>query len=277
MGTLIYWWQHLPENISPVLFELGSIQIRYYGLMYVLSIVVVYVLTLSRLKKEKLPYKAELIDGLFTWIILGTIIGARLGYVLFYDLLYFVEHPQQILLPFSFSDGVRFTGISGLSYHGGLIGVVGALLIFCRLKKVGFWALADFVIPAVPLGYTLGRIGNFLNGELYGRLTEVSWGMYFPSAQTYQLRHPSQLYEAFFEGIFLFVILWSLRQKRFFDGFLISLYIMGYGVVRFFIEFFREPDAHLGFILFSLSMGQLLCLAMIGVATMLLVYNAKRH
>ena len=117
--------------------------------------------------------------------------------------------------------------------------------------------------PAIPLGYTFGRLGNFINGELYGRVTTVPWGMYFPLDPTHQLRHPSQLYEAFFEGILLFIILWSLRETKFFDGFLFSLYLIGYGLVRIFIEFVREPDSQLGFILGSFTMGQILCICMI--------------
>jgi phosphatidylglycerol:prolipoprotein diacylglycerol transferase len=150
-----------------------------------------------------------------------------------------------------------------MSYHGGAIGVLVVSLIFCRRYSIDFWNLADLFCPAVPLGYTFGRIGNFINGELFGRATDVPWGMFFPLDSSLQLRHPSQLYEAFFEGIVLFVLLWSIRKKSPFDGFLFSLYIIGYGVVRFFIEFFREPDGQLGFVLGGLTMGQLLCVLMI--------------
>ncbi|NTW17902.1 MAG: prolipoprotein diacylglyceryl transferase, partial [Syntrophaceae bacterium] len=125
-----------------------------------------------------------------------------------------------------------------------------------------FWSFADLICPAVPLGYTFGRIGNFINGELYGRVTGMPWGMYFPLDFTHQLRHPSQLYEAFFEGIFLFIILWSIRKKKPFDGFLLATYLTGYGFVRFVIEYFREPDPNHGLIWGVLSMGQILCLLM---------------
>jgi phosphatidylglycerol:prolipoprotein diacylglycerol transferase len=134
--------------------------------------------------------------------------------------------------------------------------------VFCRKHQIDFWRFADLFCPAIPLGYTFGRIGNFINGELYGRVTSVPWGMYFPLDYTNQLRHPSQLYEAFFEGIVLFVILWSIRKKVAFDGALFGLYFIGYGAVRFIIEFFREPDTQIGLIWGILSMGQMLCVLM---------------
>jgi len=221
----------------------------------------------------------ETIQNAFIWIITGLILGARLGYVFFYNFGHYLQHPLEILLPFDFSDGLRFVGISGMSYHGGALGVFLAAILFCRRYGIPFWNLADLVSPAVPLGYTFGRIGNFINGELYGRATTVPWGMYFPLDPYGQLRHPSQLYEAFFEGLFLFAILWGIRKKSPFDGFLLSLYIIGYGCVRLVIEFFREPDAHLGFIFGPLTMGQLLCLFMIagGMAVYLLRKHAALH
>ncbi|NOR44867.1 MAG: prolipoprotein diacylglyceryl transferase, partial [Candidatus Delongbacteria bacterium] len=137
---------------------------------------------------------------------------------------------------------------------------------------------SDFIIPAVPLGYTFGRLGNFINGELYGRVTESSWGMYFPMAGDDTLRHPSQLYEAFFEGIILFIILWSIRRTEFAKGKLLAFYIIFYGIIRFFIEFVREPDEQLGFILFNLSMGQVLCFIMVlsGIV-MIMINNLDKH
>jgi phosphatidylglycerol:prolipoprotein diacylglycerol transferase len=150
-----------------------------------------------------------------------------------------------------------------MSYHGGLIAVLLATILFCYKNKINFWHFTDLLVPAIPLGYTFGRLGNFTNGELYGRVTTMPWGMYFPLDPTYQLRHPSQLYEAFFEGVFLFVILWFLRKRSPFNGFLISLYLIGYGTVRFFIEFVRQPDTQLGFILGPFTMGQLLSFSMI--------------
>ncbi|MDZ7315419.1 MAG: prolipoprotein diacylglyceryl transferase [candidate division KSB1 bacterium] len=140
---------------------------------------------------------------------------------------------------------MRFTGLSGMSFHGGLIGVALVSLWFCRRRSINFWEPADLIVPAVPLGYTFGRLGNFLNGELYGRPSTLPWGMYFPADSTGLLRRPSQLYEAFFEGIVLFALLRPLRQRRSLQRLFLPLYLIGYGMVRFFIEFVRQPDAHL--------------------------------
>jgi phosphatidylglycerol:prolipoprotein diacylglycerol transferase len=191
------------------------------------------------------------------------ILGGRLGYVLFYNLGYYLQHPLEAILPFEFAGGIRYVGISGMSYHGGVLAVLAASILFCRRRKILFWQFADLICPAIPLGYTFGRIGNFINGELYGRTTDAPWGMVFPLDPQRLLRHPSQLYEAFFEGIVLFALLWLFRRRRPFDGALFALYLIGYGAVRFVIEFFREPDAQLGFVMGPLSMGQLLCLVMI--------------
>lgn len=242
--------------------------------MYLVAFLLTYVLISHRIRTEKYAYSTETIQNVFVWIITGLILGARLGYVLFYNFEYYLRRPLEIILPFDFHGGFHFVGISGMSYHGGAIGVVLAALLFCRRYGINFWNLADLVAPAIPLGYTFGRIGNFLNGELYGRITTVAWGMYFPLDPTHELRHPSQLYEAFFEGLFLFAVLWGLRKKSPFDGFMLSLYLIGYGLVRFVIEFFREPDQQLGFVIGPFSMGQLLCILMILIGTA--VYLIRR-
>lgn len=262
MKNLINVWQHLPEHLSPNLLEIGSFQLRYYSLMYLVAFFLTYALVLYRVRHEDYRYTTETIQDYFFWGIFGLIIGARLGYVLFYNLGYYLRHPLEILLPFTFSGGIRFVGISGMSYHGGAAGVLLTSILYCRKYSLDFWKFADLFCPAIPLGYTFGRIGNFINGELYGRATDVPWGMFFPLDPAHLLRHPSQLYEAFFEGVVLFVILWSIRKRSLFDGFLLSLYIIGYGLVRFCIEFFREPDGQLGFVLLGLTMGQLLCILM---------------
>lgn len=277
MNSFLKWWQHLPENINPILFEIGSVQIRYYGLMYLLCFVVVYLVMVHRIRKEKFPYTAEQSEDFIVWSVLGALIGGRIGYVLFYDFAYFIQHPIEVFWPFRKVDGASVVGISGLSYHGGLIGVFLATQFFCRKEKIKFWPFVDFFIPAVPLGYTCGRIGNFLNGELYGRVTQVPWGMYFPWAPTYELRHPSQLYEAFLEGIVLFIVLWAIRHKKIFDGALFWIYVMGYGIVRFFIEYVREPDEHLGLLTLNLSMGQILCSAMIVIPALVLIIKSKQQ
>jgi phosphatidylglycerol---prolipoprotein diacylglyceryl transferase len=264
MDAFWQWWQHLPREMSPVIFEIGSFKLQYYGLMYIVAFAVTYLLVLHRLKHEgRFAVSRPQVNDLTTVIILGLMIGARLGYVVFYNLSYFIRHPLEIFLPFEFSNGITFTGISGMSYHGGLIGILAAAWLYTRKNALSLREMADLYIPGIPLGYTFGRLGNFINGELYGRVTTAPIGMHFPLAPGDALRHPSQLYEAFFEGIFLFAVLWSIRRLRAPKGAMLAFYLIGYGTVRFFIEFFREPDAHLGFVLGFLSMGQVLCAAMI--------------
>jgi len=265
MDEFWHWWQHLPERIDPVIFQIGSFRLQYYGLMYIVVFGVCYALMRYRWARESRfsNITVNQITDLVTVGILGVIIGGRLGYVLFYNLEYYLKHPLEIFLPVSFSGGFHFTGISGMSFHGGLIAIILFSWLYVRRAGLRFRQMADLLIPTIPLGYTFGRIGNFINGELYGRVTDMPWGMYFPLSPQRVLRHPSQLYEAFFEGIFLFIILWSLRKARLPEGAMLSLFLIGYGTVRFFIEFFREPDAHLGPVLLFLSMGQVLCAAMI--------------
>ncbi|MEN8244522.1 MAG: prolipoprotein diacylglyceryl transferase [Thermodesulfobacteriota bacterium] len=276
MASFLVWWQNLPGSISPVLFELGPLKLRYYGLMYVVAFAIVYALVLFRIKKEdSFSISKAQVDDLSTAMILGLIIGARLGYVVFYNFSYYLGHPLEIIFPFEFSNGLRFVGIAGMSYHGGLIGVVIGALFYCRKNRISFYQASDLFIPAIPLGYTFGRLGNFINGELYGRITTRSIGMHFPHAPGSALRHPTQLYEAFFEGIFLFCILWLARKKIKPAGASIGVYLMGYGSVRFFIEFFREPDEHIGLVALSLTMGQLLCLTMIACGLVMLFLRVR--
>ena len=273
MGDFLFWWQHLPEHMDPVILQIGSFKLQYYGLMYIVAFAITYGLATYRLRREdRFQIDEEQLQGLMTAMILGLIVGARLGYVLFYNFSYYLQHPLEIILPFEFSDGIRFTGITGMSYHGGLIGVVVATIIFVRKNRLDFFGVADLIVPCIPLGYTFGRLGNFINGELFGRVTTHPIGMFFPFAPGPGRRHPSQLYEAFFEGIVLFVVLWAIKARVTTRGAMLALYLMGYGLVRFFIEYARQPDAHLGFIFFSLSMGQLLCMAMILVGALLLLY-----
>ncbi len=269
------WWNHIPEHINPNIFEIGLFQIRYYSLMYLVAFTITYLLVLHRLKNERYEYSKNTIQTFFLYAISGTLIGGRLGFVLFYDLTYFIAHPLRIICPFDYSNGFRYIGLFGMSYHGGLLGVILASLLFCYKRRVKFWRFADLVSPAIPLGFTFGRIGNFLNGELYGRVTSVPWGMYFPLDETHQLRHPSQLYEAFFEGVCLFIILWSIRKKRYFDGFHFCFYIIGYGIIRFCIEFVREPNPGLGSIWHLFTMGQILCIVMVLGGTFIMLMRKQ--
>ncbi len=270
MDTFWTWWQSLPQRIDPVIFAIGSFRLQYYGLMYLVAFAITYLLVLHRLKTEAgFSITRTQATDLLTWVIIGLMAGARLGYVVFYNLGYYLERPLEIVLPFDFSEGIRFTGFSGMSYHGGLIGVLAAAWIYTRRQGISLREASDLVVPAAPLGYTFGRIGNFINGELYGRVTAAPIGMVFPLAPDRALRHPSQLYEALLEGLVLFAVLWALRRRRFPRGAMLALYLVGYGTARFLVEFFREPDAHIGYGLGGLTRGQMLCAAMIAAGLIL--------
>jgi phosphatidylglycerol:prolipoprotein diacylglycerol transferase len=240
--------------------------------MYAVAYIVIYFVTVRRLRKEDFSISKSDLIGALTWSIVGLAVGARLFYVLFYEPGYYLANPLQIIWPFS--EGGQLTGISGLSYHGGLVGIIVATLLFCKKEKISVWELTDLVIPVIPLGYTFGRLGNFINGELFGRATNVPWGMYFPSDALGLLRHPSQLYEAFLEGIVLFVILWMLR-KRVKGSRMVGVYMIGYAVARFIAEFFRQPDPQLGFVYGSFTMGQLFSILMIIGGILLYLMNRR--
>ncbi len=271
MENIVTYWQNLPYHLNPTFLKIGGVEIRYYGLMYVVAALLTYVLIKYRIKKENLKISNDTVLDIFLWGISGVIIGGRLGYVLFYNLPYYINHPLEIILPFAHG---KFVGISGMSYHGAVVGIIVSGLIYNRVKKVNFLELGDLLATTFPLGYTFGRIGNFINGELYGRETNLPIGMYFPTDPLHKLRFPSQLFEGFFEGFILFIILWSIRKKSFPRGYLLSIYIIGYGIMRFFIEFIREPDPQIGFIFGHFTMGQLLSILMIsgGIA---LLYISK--
>ncbi len=258
------WWQHLPQHISPVIFQIGSFKLQYYGLMYIVAFGITYALVLYRLRHEpRFTVTRDQVNDMTTYAIVGLMLGARLGYVVFYNLPYFMKHPLEIVLPFDVDNGFAFTGISGMSYHGGLMGALAGGWLYTRRQGLRLRDVLDLYLPVIPLGYTFGRLGNFINGELYGRVTTAPIGMYFPLAPDRALRHPSQLYEAFFEGVFLFVVMWSIRKVRAPRGAMLAFYMIGYGLVRFLIEFFREPDAQLGPVLAWMTMGQVLCAGMI--------------
>lgn len=274
--SFVQAWQHLPGNINPVMIGIGSFQIRWYGFMYLVVLSITYFLVRYRLRTERLGLSLETLERAFFWGMAGVIIGARLGYVLFYNLSYYISHPLEVVLPFQFSPNFQFVGFAGMSYHGGLICLALAIFLVERREHLPAFTLADVLATTFPIGYTFGRLGNFINGELYGRVTDRWWGMYFPGDDSVQLRHPSQLYEAFFEGIVLFIIMWSLRKRRPFPGFHTALYIMGYGIIRFFIEFVRKPDTQLGMFWGTLSMGQVLCMAMILSGGLLMIVQARK-
>lgn len=277
MGPFSEWWQTLPYNIDPSIIRIGTFQLKYYGLMYIVAFSLTFYLLNKRLKKKEYELKPDTLENYFFVVIIFVLIGGRLGYVFFYNFGYFLKNPLEIFLPFRFKNGFEFTGIAGMSYHGALIAAFAGTYWFAKRNKLKFLEFTDFIAPAVPIGYTFGRIGNFMNGELYGRTTDSSIGMFFPLAGDQILRHPSQLYEAAFEGVFIFIILWTLRNKKISTGFFTGAYLALYGIVRFVIEYFREPDEQLGFIFLDLSMGQVLCFLMILAGVFTIIAGKKKE
>jgi phosphatidylglycerol:prolipoprotein diacylglycerol transferase len=270
---MLEFYQNIPLGLDPVAFLIGSFAVRWYALSYIVGFSVVYLLLLYRISKGELFSKmisGDLLD-LILFMFFFSIIGGRIGYVFFYNFSYFFSNPLAIISPFE-SSGGNFVGIFGMSYYGALIGAILALYFFCRKNKKSFWKLADFIAPAVGAGYFFGRIGNFLNGELYGRITTSLLGMNFPDGF---LRYPSALFEAFFEGLVLFIFLWRRRNKKEFAGKISLYYVMGYSVVRFFMEFFREPDKQIGLFLNIFTMGQMLSLCAL-VISLIIVRSLKR-
>jgi phosphatidylglycerol:prolipoprotein diacylglycerol transferase len=255
------FWQNIYQEFDPIAFSIGHFSVHWYGIMYMLALLSAFFIAKWIVKKDKMPISNDDLDDYIIWVEIGVIVGARVGYVLVYDqnTMYYLTHPWQMFNPFL---GETF-GIRGMSYHGAVVGLVLATYLYTLKNKKSFWFHMDLVALAVPLAYVFGRIGNFLNQELIGRAADYPWSIYVYD----RLRHPSQLYEAFLEGIVVFAIIYWYRTRKRFDGELIVLYAVGYGVARFIAEFFREPDIQLGFIFGGwLTMGQLLSLAMIALA-----------
>ncbi|MEJ5300019.1 MAG: prolipoprotein diacylglyceryl transferase [Thermodesulforhabdaceae bacterium] len=256
-------------QINPEILRIGPFSIRWYGLMYLLGFLAAYLLIPRQERALKLGLKGETLQDLIFWLALGVIVGGRLGYVLFYqygDLGFYLKNPLEIIAIWH----------GGMSFHGGFIGSVLAGCWFSRRRGISFLELSDSVVPVVPIGLGLGRIGNFINGELFGRPTNVPWAMIFPYGGSVP-RHPSQLYEAFGEGLVLFTFLWILQKRNPKPGVVTASFIAGYGIIRFILEFFREPDPQIGFVLGVFTMGQILCAAMIIVGCGLLVYFSKSY
>ncbi len=258
------WWQHIPEQISPIVFSIGGFSIRWYGVCFAIGILLMWRLWLSLCRKERWGIPQDSLEALFLWVVVGAGLGARLGYVLWYAPAYFFAHPWSMVLPFS-PVTWEWEGISGLSFHGAIAGSFLALWWHARRKQLGLWVWADRFFVAVPLGIFFGRLGNFLNGELWGRPTEQVWGMFFLSAPGGALRHPSALYEMLGEGVILFGILWWLRRwyPKCQPGFLSGCFLMLYGMMRFVLEYWREPDVQLGLFWGIFSLGQLLSLVLL--------------
>ncbi|MFA5961229.1 MAG: prolipoprotein diacylglyceryl transferase [Parcubacteria group bacterium] len=295
MNNFLDFYQHIPEKINPEIMHFGFFSVGWYALMYAVALLVVWLLLKKRLQlfedkkifskleegrnisaKNKLQKKQEVLLDFLLFCFFGVIIGGRLGYVFFYNFPFYSAHPLAIISPFDLDTG-KLIGIYGMSYHGGLLGVLIAAWIFIKKYKINFWALADFIIPVIPAGYFFGRIGNFLNGELYGRVTVSRFGMYFPADPTGVLRYPSQLYEAFLEGFLLFIFFWFWRNYKSFSGKFLALYLIGYAGARFAGEFFREPDPQIGFIFGNFTLGQIFSLAMFfgGLILLFLKKNKK--
>ena len=250
-------------NIDPVLLDLGEIKIRYYGLAYVISIMLAYFycIYLARITKSKVTPK--ILDDSIMYLIVGMIVGARLGYVLFYNLNYHLENPLTIFM----------TWKGGLSFHGGVVGVIIAMIVFTKTRRIKFFDIIDLYAAALPIGIFLGRIANFINGELYGKYSNAPWAVKFPLGG-YIPRHPSQIYESFFEGLVLFFILFFLYKftkiwkKR---GNISGVFLILYGTIRIILENFREPDYQVGYIYKYITMGQILSLPMLIAGILILV------
>lgn len=307
MSNFLYLYQHIPYHLDPVAFYFLGLPVDWYSLMYLAGFLVVYFLLRYRIAKGEFlqdshsrengnlvsNHKISTLDSrirgndntketlldLMLVTFGGLLVGGRLGYVLFYNLQYYIQNPMTIISPF---DPVthQFVGIFGMSYHGALIGALLAAWIFIKIRnnpikyqrscppkaefsRASFWQWANFIAPAIPAGYFFGRIGNFMNGELYGRATKVVWGMYFPADSYGILRHPSELYEAFLEGIVLFLILWPFRNHPKIKDHMLALYIIGYAMARIMAEFFRQPDPQVGYIFSWLTLGQILSFLML--------------
>lgn len=267
------FWQNIYSHFDPIAVSLGSIDVHWYGIMYALALLSAIFVAKWLIKKDKLPISSDLFDSYIWWVEIGVILGARLGYIIFYDpnSMYYLTHPWQIFNPFVNGE---FTGISGMSYHGAFIGFLIASILFCKKNKVSFWFLADIAVLGISAGYVFGRIGNFFNQELVGRVTDVSWAINVNGV----LRHPSQLYEAVLEGLLIFAILYYFRNKKSFDGQLAIMYGVLYSIARIIAEIFRQPDVQLGFIYSDwLTMGMLISgiFAVLSLSV-LLVINKKR-
>jgi phosphatidylglycerol:prolipoprotein diacylglycerol transferase len=253
--------------IDPVLVELGPFVIRWYALAYIAGLVIGWRWCLMLAKRPPLVVTVAAVDDFLVWATLGVVFGGRLGYVLFYKPGEYLAHPLEALQVWH----------GGMSFHGGALGVVAAIVLFCRQRKISILSFGDIIVCAVPIGLFFGRIANFINSELWGRVTDVPWAMVFPNGGP-EPRHPSQLYEAGLEGLALFLIINGLERftkLRFRPGALSGVFLIGYGIARSIAELYREPDAFLGFLTFGLTMGQWLSLPLV-IAGLILLLRPQR-
>ncbi len=251
--------------IDPIIVSIGPLAIRWYALAYIAGLIIGWRHCLAIAKAPPQVARPQDIDDFLVWATLGVVLGGRLGYVLFYNLAQYLEHPFEV---FALWHG-------GMSFHGGMLGVIIAILLFCRQRKIPLLPFGDIIVCAVPIGLFFGRIANFINAELWGRPSDVPWAMVFPTDPDHLPRHPSQLYEAFLEGVVLFTVLYVLRNRgaRQRPGLLSGTFLVGYGAARVISEFFRQPDAQLGFLFFGTTMGQLLSLPLIIIGLWLILHG----
>ncbi|HEX9703574.1 MAG TPA: prolipoprotein diacylglyceryl transferase [Rhodospirillales bacterium] len=253
--------------IDPVIFAVGPFAVRWYALAYIVGLLLGWRLMRRLAARPPQAATAEQVDDFLVWATLGVVLGGRIGYVVFYNAGYYLENPLAVFAVWR----------GGMSFHGGLLGVAVAIVAFCRKRGLDLWQFSDRIACVAPVGLFFGRIANFINGELFGRVTDVPWAVVFPRGGPVP-RHPSQIYEALGEGALLFVvILWLARDERRLarGGFLTGVFLAGYGAARMVGELFREPDAHLGFLGFGTTMGQWLSLPLLA-AGLCLIYRARR-
>lgn len=268
------WWRHIPGTLDPIAFTIGFFSVYWYALFFLGGFFAILFLSVRLARRGEAPCPEECVSDLLFSVFFGALIGGRIGYALLYNPDAFLASPLMILSPYDFESG-RWVGISGMSYHGGLVGTIAVSYWFVRRRGLPFWQTADFLAFLAPIAIFFGRLGNFFNIELYGRITGQPWGMVFPGvAPIGGLRHPSTLYEAFFEGILLFLLLLFFRKKMPFSGVparnamrsdaggLACIFMLLYAAFRFTMEFFRSPDPQLGFFFGAFTLGQLLSFAM---------------
>ena len=253
------------HNFDPVFIDLGVFQIRWYSIAYIVGIILGWIYAIKIIKEMTRRHNLTMInrtifDDLIIYLVIGIVVGGRLGYVILYNFQYYIANPVDALMIWK----------GGMSFHGGLIGTCLAIWLFCRKKSFAVYTIADLAAQAVPIGLGFGRIGNFINGELFGRATDMDWCIVFPRGGNV-CRHPSQLYEAGLEGITLFLLLWIVGRRNTPPGTVFWGFIAGYGFFRSFVELFREPDAHLGYLLGPLTMGQLLSIPMFLFGVLMIV------
>ncbi|RBQ28711.1 prolipoprotein diacylglyceryl transferase [Aliarcobacter vitoriensis] len=267
------FWQNIYSHFNPVAFNIGEIAVHWYGIMYALALLSAIFIAKWFIKYDNINISDDIFDSYIWWAEIGVILGARIGYVLFYDTqtMYYLSHPWQIFNPYV---NGTYVGISGMSYHGAFLGFIIASYVFSIRKKVSFWFITDIAVLGISAAYIFGRIGNFFNQELVGRVTDVSWGIYVDGV----LRHPSQIYEAILEGLVVFAILVYLRKRKTFDGQLALMYGILYAIARIIAEFYRQPDSQLGFLAGNwLTMGILQSLVILIICLSLYYLRRKKQ